>query len=227
VLNSINNIKTTWNIINGKINKRPRCNDISFINKNVNKTYNSQVIANTFNTYFSTLAKHNYTEHFKNSNSVAIVNNPLNYSHDGFKKMIPTIKFKFVLPKETEDVVNSLKMKDSYGYDGISTKILKQSVPYILSKMTYLCNLISTGIFPTRLKFAEIKPLYKNGKIGNRSISLLTSFSKIFEKIIYARLIHQLTHNHILVDEQFGFRTNLSMHLASYKLINDVLTSIK
>jgi len=31
-----------------------------------------------------------------------------------------------------------------------------------------LCNLmISTGIFPTRLKFVEIKPLYKKGKIAN------------------------------------------------------------
>jgi hypothetical protein len=125
--------------------------------------------------------------------------------------MIPPIKFKFVLPKEIEDV-NSLKIKDSYGCDGISTKILKQRIPYISSPLTRICNLmISTGIFPTRLNFAEIKPLYKKGKIGNtsnyRPISLLTSFSKIFEKIIYARLIHHLNNNHILVDEQFGFRT--------------------
>jgi len=47
--------------------------------------------------------------------------------------MIPPIKFKFLSPKEIEDVVNSLKMKDSYGYNGISTKILKQSIPFISS----------------------------------------------------------------------------------------------
>jgi hypothetical protein len=29
-----------------------------------------------------------------------------------------------------------------------------------------------------------------------------------------------------LVDEQFGFRTKSSMNLASYKLINDVLTTL-
>jgi hypothetical protein len=116
-------------------------------------------------------------------------------------------------------------MKDSYGYDGISTKILKQSIPYISSPLTHICDLmISTGIFPTRLKFAEIKPLYKKGEIANtsnnRPISLLTSFSKIFEKIIYTGLIRHLNHNHILVDEQFGFRTKSSIDLASYKLIN-------
>jgi hypothetical protein len=85
-----------------------------------------------------TLAQHINTENLKNSNSEAIVNNPLNYLHDTFKQRIPRIKFKFVSPKEIEDVVNSLKMKDSYVYDGISTKILKQSIPYISSPLTHI-----------------------------------------------------------------------------------------
>jgi hypothetical protein len=107
-------------------------------------------------------------------------------------------------------------MKDSYGYDGISTKILKQSIPYISSPLTYIGNLvISTGIFPTRLKCAEIKPLHNKGEIANtsnyRPMSLLTSLSKIFLKMNYTRLIHYLSHNHILVDEQFGFRNKSSM----------------
>jgi hypothetical protein len=59
-----------------------------------------------------------------------------------------------------------------------------------------------------------------------RPISLLTSFSKTFEKIIYTRLLRHLNHNHILADEQFGFRSKSSTDLASYKLINDVLTSL-
>jgi hypothetical protein len=93
-------------------------------------------------------------------------------------------------PKEIEDVVSSLKMKDSYGCDRISTKKLKQRTPYISSPLTYICNLmISTGIFPTTVKFAEIKPLCKKGDLADisnyRPISLLTSFSKIFKKIIY------------------------------------------
>jgi hypothetical protein len=97
-------------------------------------------------------------------------------------------------------------MKDSCGYDGISTKVLKYSILYISSSLTHICNLmISTGIFPTRLKFVEIKPLYKKGEIANtsnyRPISLLTSFSKIFEKIIHTRILRHLNHNHILADE--------------------------
>jgi hypothetical protein len=148
-----------------------------------------------------------------------------------FKQMIPAIKLKFVTSKEIENVVNSFKPKCFHGYHGILIKILKQSVPYILSPLTYLCNLmISTGIFPTRLKFAEIKPVHKKGEKSNisnyRPISLLTSFSKIFEKIIFTRLMHHLSDNHILVKEQFGFRNESSTDSASFKLMNDILTSL-
>jgi hypothetical protein len=123
-------------------------------------------------------------------------------------------------------------MKDSYGCDGISMKILKQSITYTISSpLTHICNLmISTGIFPTRLKFAEIKPLYKKSEIVSTSnykpIYLLTSFSKKKKKIVYTRLIRHLNHNHISVDEQFGFKTKSSTDLASYKLINYVLMSL-
>jgi len=90
--------------------------------------------------------------------------------------------------------------------------------------------MIYTGIFPSRLKFAEIKPLHKKGDLANisnyRPISLLTSFSKVFKKIIFTRLLCHLDYYHILADEQFGFRTNSSMDFASYKHINDTLTSL-
>ena len=90
--------------------------------------------------------------------------------------------------------------------------------------------IISTGIFPTRLKFAEIKSLHKKGEKSNisnyKSISLLTSFSKMFEKIIFTRLKHHLSGNHILANEQFGFRNDLSRDSAPFKLINDTLTSL-
>jgi hypothetical protein len=62
-------------------------------------------MANTFNTYFSTVAQHIHTENSKNSNSVVSENNPLNYLYDPFKQTIPSIKLKFVSPKEIEEVV--------------------------------------------------------------------------------------------------------------------------
>ena len=53
--------------------------------------------------------------------------------------------------------------------------------------------MLTTGTFPDRLKFSEIKPMYKKGDktlIANyRPISLLPVFSTIFEKVIYKRLL--------------------------------------
>jgi hypothetical protein len=57
-----------------------------------------------------------------------------------------------------------------------------------------------------------------------RPVSLLTSFSKVFEKVIYARLHQHIKSNNILVIEKYGCRSNSTTERASYKLINDKCT---
>ena len=95
-----------------------------------------------------------------------------------------------VTTKEVKEIIKSLPWKSSSGYDEIPLRILKISMPYIISPLTYLSNKsISKGSFPTRLKYSQITPIYKKGnnsQLNNyRPISVLTSFSKIFEKLIY------------------------------------------
>jgi len=89
---------------------------------------------------------------------------------------------------------------------------------------------VLSGTFPTRLKYTTVKPLLKKGDKGNvanyRSISLLTSFSKVFEQIIYDRLLKHIETNNVLVVEQFGFRTSSSTEKASYKLTDDILNAL-
>ena len=42
--------------------------------------------------------------------------------------------------------------------------ILKISSPFIVSPLTYICNrMLTTGTFLDRLKFSEMKPMYKKG----------------------------------------------------------------
>jgi Notch-like protein len=86
---------------------------------------------------------------------------------------------------EIEKIIKSLKTKNTAGYNEISNQILKLSVPFITSLLTYICNaVLSTGVFPDKLKYDIVKPVFKKGnkqEISNyRPISLLTSFSKIF-----------------------------------------------
>ena len=61
-------------------------------------------------------------------------------------------------------------------------------------------------------------PVFKNGDVNTLSnyqpISLLPTFSKILERIVYDRLYDHLTTQKVLTDKQFGIRSNHSTELA-------------
>jgi hypothetical protein len=108
---------------------------------------------------------------------------------------------------------------------------LKISASFISSLLCCVINKsLSTGVFPIRLKYSIITPVYKKGdrnSISNfRPISLLPSFSKIFEMIIYKRFMNHLITNNILSNSQFGFRKHISTTSATYKLTNDILMAL-
>jgi hypothetical protein len=78
--------------------------------------------------------------------------------------------------------------------------------------------MLSTGTFPTCLKFSQVHPIFKKGNkveiSAYRPISLLTPFSKIFEKVIYNRLLQHTKGNNIIALDQYGFKNNSSTELA-------------
>ena len=126
---------------------------------------------------------------------------PSKYLITNFDNTFSRINWKYATTYEINKILKSLKTKNSYGYDEIPIKILKLSAPFIISPLTYICNKsLSCGVFPERLKYAIIKPVYKKGDklltTNYRQISLLMSFSKIFGKLIYSRLYKHIYTNH-------------------------------
>jgi hypothetical protein len=108
-----------------------------------------------------------------------------------------------VTSKEIKDIIRILKWKNSKGYDEVPLNILKISMPFILSRLVYICNKsLSLGIFPTQLKYSQISHIFKKGDgtdMSNyRPISLLTSFSKFIENVIFNRIKHHIDANNIL-----------------------------
>jgi hypothetical protein len=96
-------------------------------------------------------------------------------------KIIPVTKGEII------SIICSLKSKNSSGYDGISSNMLKLCRMAISEPFSYICNMSNmTGVSPDRLKYAVIKPLYKKGDkvdiADYRPISMLTAFSKVLEK---------------------------------------------
>jgi hypothetical protein len=79
-----------------------------------------------------------------------------------FTTNYPSMYCKPTTTKEMENIIKSLKAKNSHGYDGITTKVLQLSSPFISSPLNYINNkILSTGIFPNRLKYSIIKPFFK------------------------------------------------------------------
>jgi len=59
-----------------------------------------------------------------------------------------------------------------------------------------------------------------------RPISLLTSFSKVFEKALYIRLTEHFNSNKLLVGNQFGFRKGVATEDAIFELKNEILNAL-
>ena len=96
---------------------------------------------------------------------------------------------------------------------GRSPKFLHSLAALIVRVLTMgnICNKsLSTGTFPDRLKYSEVKPLPKKGDKLNasnyRPISILTSISKVLEETVHIQLSEHSNKYNILADEQFGFR---------------------
>ncbi len=132
---------------------------------------------------------------------------------------------------EIEKIIQSIKTTNTTGYNEISNHIIKLSAPYIISPLTHICNAaLEMGVFSNRLKFAIVRPIHNNGNkhdVSNyRPISLLTSFSKVFEKLICNRIYRHLEMSNILSKQQFGFRAKYSMEQAAFPLINSILATL-
>jgi hypothetical protein len=91
---------------------------------NGNTSFDGQIIVETFNKYFVSVAQNiNVNEH--NVNALSNHENPISYLSMALTQPFPTINFKCVSSTEIENITKSLKTKNSHGYDEISTKILK------------------------------------------------------------------------------------------------------
>jgi Notch-like protein len=219
----------TWNIVKDITNRRTAYEEVLTLKIDGKLTENCQVISNTLNDYFVSSAIR------VNGGKLNIcylnINHPMAYLYQTFNKHFPSIKFKHTSTREIKKIISSLKPSNSYGYGEISTNILKTCAQFIISSLTYICNQsLSTGIFPSWLKYSAVKPLFKKGNKNDmsnyRPISLLKSFSKIFKKLIYARIYQHLIDNNVLVDEQYGFRVNSSTVKATHKLLNTIVTAL-
>ena len=133
-----------------------------------------------------------------------------------------SFKFSRISEMDILYICKKMKPKSSSGADLISTKLLQEIAPLIITPLHYLINLsLETGFVPPELKLAKVVPIFKDGNCHEftnyRPISLLSSFSKLFEKIVSMQLTRFLHVNEILYKHQYGFR---SKHGTSHSVLH-------
>ena len=89
---------------------------------------------------------------------------------------------------------------------------------------------LNQGLFPNELKLARVIPLYKNDNAmfvtNYRPVSVLTIFSKIFEPIVYNKLLSFVNKHNILYNYQFGFRKGHSTQMALLCLVDKISSAV-
>ena len=146
-------------------------------------------------------------------------------------RILTSFAFDFVDENDVTKHISMLRTKKSYGHDGISMRLLKFLLPAVIKPLTIVINQsLATGIFPDKLKTAKVMPFFKKDDItlmdNYRPVSLLTSTSKVFEKVVFTQLYEYFDKNNLLYSSQYGFRKKHSTEMAGLELTDRILKDI-
>ena len=222
--NDRNNIRKTWKTINEIMNRNKKSSVFpSHFIINGNKISDKEFIANNFNSFFANVGP-NLSNTIR-TNSTKSVKSYLKIAINS------TFSFNMITSTDVIKLINELKPKHSAGHDNISTNLLKHIAPLIIGPLTVIINQsLCTGIFPAKLKIARVIPLYKKDDChildNYRPISLLTSISKVFEKVVFKQVYHYFTEKKLFYCHQYGFRTLHSTELAAMEMTDRVLQDL-
>ena len=219
-----NDIRKTWDTLKDIINKKKSKSEFPpHFSEGDTKVIGAKNIAEKFNEYFTGIGPNL-------ANEIDVSNKSPFETY--LRAPSPSVfYFQYTEPKHVEKLIHSLKPKNSAGHDNISSKLLKEIVDIISRPISIIINQsLCTGIFPDKLKLAKVIPLFKkdDDKIfGNyRPISLLSSISKVFEKVAFDQLYDYFTTHGLLFNSQYGFRRHHSTELAALEFVDKIRSEI-
>ena len=191
----INDIRNTWKTINyiiGINNDKTSTPQSHTINNEI--VYNTKRIADSFCDYFTNIGP-------KYANDIPMPAKSSDYYINKNRTSNPHSVF--MTPTYSDEICKILKIskpKKSAGHDNISTQFHKTVEQHIAMPIGILVSIsLQSGIFPDTLNL----PQFKNDVNNYRPSSLLSSISKIIERVVHRRLYSFLDVNDIL------YKTNL------------------
>ena len=219
------NSKKQWQMINSLLNRKPtKPTSIKLSDEN-GQVSTPAAVAEKFNDHFSNIAPKIKSE----------ISSRTTFDPGGTQGTLRSpspnsIYIKPVTASEVQDVINLFKNKAT-----LDTKIQPLKIANSCDNFTtVLAHVVNSsfeqGVFPQALKTAKVVPVHEGGSktdIKNyRPISLLATFSKVFEKLMHNRVINFLDTYNILCENQYGFRPGRSCEHALLNAKDTILNSM-
>ena len=217
------NPKKTWDVIKEATFGHTPKSKIEKISSNGNILTESVEISNEFNNFFTNVG----TE-------IANEIHPTVKQYSDYlpeNQNVPTLDLGNTGPIHISDIIKTLEPKKSTDVDGLSMYLIKRIITEINVPLAHIFNLsLSKGVFPEKLKTAKVVPIFKSGRKdlcdNYRPISLLSTLSKILEKIVSIQLTNHLDINKLIYKHQYGFQKNKSTEHSLLHLSNFINTAI-
>ena len=218
--------KKQWQMINKLLDRKIKIRSaIKLHDDEGNLIDKPKDVASQFNKYFSSIASN-----LKENISPRTVFDP-----GGFTEFLgkPSLNSMYLQPAQSYEIakiIDNFKNKATLDTRMNALKIANNCEKFV----DVLCEMINCsfndGIFPEALKIAKVVPIHKEGsrtEVSNyRPISLLSTFSKIYEKIMHNRVLQYFDKNSLLFEQQYGFRPGRSCEHALLNAQNLILNSL-
>jgi hypothetical protein len=146
-----------------------------------------------------------------------------------FYFMAPASETKLTNPEEVQEAIRGRKVSKAPGPNGTSYRALKNLTQRTVSLLVLIFNaILLTHHFPTAWKHTRVISILKPGKdpalpLSYRPISLLDTIGKLFEKILLARILHEVNARGLMRYEHFGFRPKHSTSLQLARLVERIV----
>lgn len=163
----------------------------------------AEELAKNFEKYHTIPENNNVQQNISNAVKNFLIKNKIN------SNMLSSL---LTTPKEVADILKLLPNGKAAGLDGIDNILLKNLTKKGIVQLTIIINgIMKTGHFPQLWRKALIIPILKSGKdpkqtSSYRPISLLSTLSKVAEKVILKKLNKEIKKLKLKQNSQFGFK---------------------
>ena len=233
-IKTVDNSRKLWKTFKPMLSHKETFSDKIILVENEKVVSDDSEIATCFNDYFTDITKSLDIKLWPTSEENEQITDKVVKAIDKYKdhpsvlkikeqfpKQDPKFKFRHVLPEEVNEQIVKLKTTKS-ARGNIPLKIIKLASKVNINALCDCINAnINNNIFPDELKLADITPAFKKDenvyKTNYRPVSILSGFSKIYERVLYNQMEQYA--NEKLSIHLCGFRKGYSTQYALINLI--------